>query len=527
MSRLGISQFDAVAWIDAASEALRNSAWADALRVGEVDVLDALRNALLQSALKLAREGAGDRRGTSLAAAGRQRLRLLGYRVRLAWYKAQARRHSPLPVTATVLFWPQLSTHLKQHLPIAQSLRSMGVSTGFLFNRPLEFERVRSVEPNTAFAARAWGRQMAAANHRGKLAVKALACDPGVELPQFLRDVPRAEWIDALRDTLAMAMPAVYEVAAMTHAALEQLRPEVLVVGNDITLEGRAQCTIARGYGVPTVCPMHGIVSGEPLQGAHVADAVLVYGQRSRRDLIALGESPRRIHVCGAPNLVHRTRQTGKVHPRIRQFLQLADGQPWVLLATSGPGHSVSVGHHARVIEAVMRLSVAMPEVRFVAKLHPKDRLDYYRAAQRRVPESRLMTFTNKSSAAPRELTEWLQGCTAVITGGSAAGLDAMLMDVPVVSIDLAGELTGVDFIESGASQHVRDEPGLRAAVERAVCNAESLADVRSRAEAFLKEAFFALDGDPARIAAEAILSLRRPLARATCRPELGPISEA
>jgi hypothetical protein len=526
-SKLGGLQFEAVAWIDAASDVLRSSSWAKALRIGEVDVLDAIRTPLLYSVLKLARNGTIGPHDVSSTARAWQAVRKIAYRTKLSWNDHKARRNSPLPQPASVLFWPQLVTHFVHHLPVAASLRSLGFSTGFLLNRPQEFETVRRTEPNTAFAAWAWPEQIATAKHNARLSVTDLRQHPKVELPRFLIDVSQDHLLAELRTTLAAALPVVHEMAAITHAALRQLCPEVLVVGNDITLEGRTQCIVAALHGVPTVCPMHGIVSGEPLQGSHVADAVLVYGEWSRRDLISLGEDPERIHVCGAAHSVDRKRQTGKVYPQIKRLLGLAEGQPWVLLATSGPGHSVSVAHHVQVIEAVMRLSAAMPEVRFVAKLHPKDRRKYYDDAQRRVPQSKLVVFTNKSTRAPREFDEWLQGCNAIITGGSAAGLDALLVDVPVLSIDLAGELNAIDFINAGASLHARSESELRVAIERVLQGPSAIADVRMRAEAFLKEAFHELNGNPARLAAQTILSLRRPRLHSTSLAAGEPLPKA
>jgi hypothetical protein len=190
------------------------------------------------------------------------------------------------------------------------------------------------------------------------------------------------------------------------------------------------------------------------------------------------------------------------VDPRIKNVLQLEENQPWVLVATSGPGHSISLAHHQRVIESVMRLSGEMPDIRFVAKLHPKDQLAHYEAARLKVPGSRLILFSQKSRSASQDIFDWLQGCPLLITGGSTSGIDALLMNVPVVSVDFADELENYDFIESGSTLHARSEEQLRVSIRRVFDDPLSLADTRVNANQFIQSSFFDLDGNPVKNAA-------------------------
>ena len=69
----------------------------------------------------------------------------------------------------------------------------------------------------------------------------------------------------------------------MTDLLRDQMKPWTLVVGNDITPEGRSACMRARGDSMPTACLLHGTIGGWPLHGYHCADKVLVYGPRPRR----------------------------------------------------------------------------------------------------------------------------------------------------------------------------------------------------------------------------------------------------
>ena len=52
-----------------------------------------------------------------------------------------------------------------------------------------------------------------------------------------------------------------------------------------------------------------------------------------------------------------------------------------------------------------------------------------------------------------------------MLTGASTVAVEAMLMDVPVVTMDFRDEIHEVDFIDAGATMHVRTGEALVEAV--------------------------------------------------------------
>ena len=260
------------------------------------------------------------------------------------------------------------------------------------------------------------------------------------------------------RSTLIESLPAACVAVANARAALATFRPKVMVVGNDITVEGRAAGLAAKAAGVSVVVMMHGHVGvNNPLHGLHLADRLVAYGDAHRRVLTQLGISADAISVCGAPYLDQRPAAGATVHPAIAKAFSLSPGDPWVLVATSGPGHSVSLAHHLTLIENLLVLSARFPEVTFIAKLHRKDNPQYYHDLMAKHPaKRRLMIVRAGSPGVPDNILDWLQGCRAVLTGASMVAIEAMLMHVPVITMDFAGELSGVEFIDAGATRHVR-----------------------------------------------------------------------
>jgi UDP-N-acetylglucosamine 2-epimerase len=212
-----------------------------------------------------------------------------------------------------------------------------------------------------------------------------------------------------------------------------------------------------------------------------------------------------RVVVCGAPNLDNRPRQTGLIHPLLQARLGLQPGRPWILVATSGPGHRISHKHHQIVIENLARLSAELADVPVVVKLHRKDRLEYYQQTlQKR--RHRLILVREESSGFPRGIFEWLTGCSVVLTGASTVAVEAMLMDVPVVTMDFCQEIRGVDFIDCGATTHVQTLDALSEAVRR--CLGSGTSTTAQAVRKYLAEAYFALDGRSSDRAAASLLEM-------------------
>jgi hypothetical protein len=85
--------------------------------------------------------------------------------------------------------------------------------------------------------------------------------------------------------------------------------------------------------------------------------------------------------------------------------------------------------------------------------------------------------------------------------------IEAMMMHVPVITMDFADELAGVEFIDSGATRHVRSAGELEERL-RAILAAGSGAEPLPATTAFLGDAFYALDGHSADRVAQCLLAL-------------------
>jgi hypothetical protein len=165
-----------------------------------------------------------------------------------------------------------------------------------------------------------------------------------------------------------------------------------------------------------------------------------------------------------------------------------------VLVATSGPGHVISSEQHQRTVQAVMHAGTQLPEVTFVVKLHRKDHPSYYRNLPQQL-QGRFHVIRDGAAGFPRSIFDWLQGCPAVITGGSTVAIESMLVRVPVITVDLTNELASIPFIAAGATIHVQDQDALCRRLDQLIRRTEWPSDLDKNISRYLEMELGPLDG--------------------------------
>jgi len=481
---------------------LHASPWGSALTYRGIDVGEVLFSPFYEVLMRCVRSGERQvvaQKKDAFLLSVRRRLRRIGQ-------DRQAKRYSVALLPARILFWPRLPSHVRQQVPVARVLGKLDIEYRFVACQARIAEALRMQGFFVTYAHAEWAALAAEAQALAAQRATAFKADPG-RLPVLSAGVAQQIIMAQLRRCLQQQLAPAYEAIAFAQAMLQTAEPSVLVVGNDITIEGRAGVLTARKQGIQTATLMHGTVAGHAHHRVHLVDCMLTFGTADRAFFLSMGMLPERVQVCGAPYLDERPRQTGKLHPDVRRFLGSRAGDPCVLVATSGPGFSISHAHHIQTIEHVMRLSALLPEVTFIAKLHPKDRLSYYQQAKAQVPDSRLRMVPHGTRGVPTDIFDWLQGCNIVLTGASTVAREALLMDVPVVTMDFANEVHGIDFIDAEATLHVTSPEALEASVRSLVADGPPK-EMKARVLNFLENSFHKLDGQASRRCAEALLAL-------------------
>jgi UDP-N-acetylglucosamine 2-epimerase len=389
----------------------------------------------------------------------------------------------------TIIFWAIEPTHLIQQLPVANTLREEKISYLFVTDRVklLKTLREKGESPlllNSPLNYIKWFQI------KGKIEQKIFNILPD-----------KSTYKNIVLDVLEKNTPSVFKCIDDARMLLNKVNPDVVVLGNDLTLEGATAMQLLKSAKVPAASIMHGNLTSD-LHKYHNVDTFFVYGNQSKEYLLELGVASASISVSGAAYLDNIPSRKNSLDEVFLRKLSLNTDNPYFLILLSGSGESISVEHHLKTIENLKRLSLEFPSIQFVVKLHRKDNRDCYTKG---VDQHNLI-IVDKKQDLPNSIFSWFNGCSAVLTGASTAGNEALLMGVPVITMDFNEEISETDFIKNEISLHVKDYENLKIAINEIVANSTKIKKLMAKTEAYIENCFYARDAKSAKRIAKSLI---------------------
>jgi len=403
--------------------------------------------------------------------------------------------------------------------------------------------------PRTNFRVRGWRHRLAEFNdpHARDLPlipVEALAAWPAIrpslsvwrERHRILGalvsspDLRRAAVIDGydlwpiLREQLLgithLQLPWSARAMDETGAALDALKPRIVVTYAEAGGWGRALTLEARRRGIPVAGLQHGFIYRHWLNYLHEPDEMamsarhpedrgfprpdltLLYDGFAERHLIEAGcFPPSSLAVTGSTRLeafVEAGRRlTSDERERIRASAGATPGRKLVVLATK----FTQVGPwFAPLVEAI----AGMTDAHLAVKCHPAEAPAPYERVAGSTPNVRVL-----SSGA--DLAALVACADLLVTVNSTAAVEAMALDVPGLVLALPNNLS--PFVEAGVLAGVERCAEIGPAIRGLLYDQEKRQQLSSRRRAFVSRYGIVSEGGAADRAADAILALggRRP----------------
>lgn len=349
-------------------------------------------------------------------------------------------RSGPIPQkTFDIILWPAEYSHINQMSLVHLRLEQAGFRCIWIANKKKVMRRLRTLqydfyyvpEPYSVslfFMLRLWRKHITHTGHH------------------------------KYNTTICRQLPIVAAYIQLANKLINNVKPVGVLVGNDLTPEGRVATQVFKRAGIYTACIQHGDMTG-PIHSRHIVHEFFVYGKRTLESL-PHGVSDTRFLITGAPYLEHPGELITK-SPKPNSS-ELRAERPYIMVALSGPGNNTSFVHHQQLVEAIFKLADQIKTFLIIIKLHPKDRPAHYAEVGKRYPGNHLTIIPHN---ADRSIFDWLRGSTLLITGASTTALEAMYLGIPVISVDLMNEYSSVPFIKNGATAHVRSYDELEYAV--------------------------------------------------------------
>jgi hypothetical protein len=298
-------------------------------------------------------------------------------------------------------------------------------------------------------------------------------------------------------------------------AVLDRLEPAAVLTYAEAGGWGRAIVLEARRRHIPSAGLQHGFIYRHWLNYLHEPDEMgassarpsdagfpfptrtLLYDRYAEEHLRHAGRFPEgSLAVTGSPRLDALVRGVSALgphdHGRTRAAVGAGPGQHLVLVASK---HT----QIARAFPALVRAAAAMPDVRLVVKTHPAETPGPYRRDA--------AGFGNVTIApASADLAALVAAARLVVTVNSTVAIDAMVLGVPSLVVDLPNNLS--PFVEAGVMTGAGPADDLAPVLRRLLAHETEREAWTARRTAFLARYAISSDGASARRAAEAILEL-------------------
>jgi len=221
----------------------------------------------------------------------------------------------------------------------------------------------------------------------------------------------------------------------------------VLVTASDTGFWGRCATLEAKRRGIPSLTLQHGMMAGAAGYVPVVSDRFGAWGKAGGRWLRERGVPAEKIVVVGAPRLQDPASTPRMDRAVLATKLAIDPARRWVLLATN----PIPLAKNAAMIE-VARAGVRAWDAgaTLVLKLHPSEEPAAYRA----IAGSDRGVLVVPHGEAP--LYDLLGTVDAVLTFHSSVGLEGMLFDRPIVSLEPFGEENPLSYGREGAAAVAR-----------------------------------------------------------------------
>ena len=321
----------------------------------------------------------------------------------------------------------------------------------------------------------------------------------GVELPRF-STIENLALSRCILDTLRSNLIHILRFAHHLIKVIERRKPKVIMVGNPMTMEGKVATIIAKAFETPVAALEHGTIRGDdPIWKNCLLDKFLVWGEPSKQSLLKAGFRETQIQIVGAPRMDTLLQSFKSNYSTEKKF---------VLVATSGPGNQVSEPDHIKFTKVLRKSVLESPHLNWVVKLHRKDKNAYYLQNGTLPPNMRLIEADYKQQGV--DIFTYLRDAFALLTISSTAALDAMLVNIPVITFTLKPEQSesGIEFIDSGSTFRVSNSFELVKTTNQ-LYQADSAESVQSTANEYIQRHYY-YRGKAGREAAKAIVHLAR-----------------
>jgi hypothetical protein len=266
---------------------------------------------------------------------------------------------------------------------------------------------------------------------------------------------------------LSRHVPSITGRIQWTELFLTMFRPSALVVSEDIAPLSRSMCQVLKLRGIPVIVVQHGILSVD-LAGFYampkVGDFQAVWGQYYREWHIDRGKSAETQVVTGFPRHDGLRNLPPIDREGVCRRFGLDARLKVVLVATEwfqAGSSRYTVEDEESYIRHVLRSLKVYVDIQIVVKLHPGRQERYNKIVSQIAEQEGVRVVIAKDS-----LWDLMRLSSFVIVSVSSVCVEALALDKPVISVNLADRRDITGLVQDGLAIGAYNESEIKRSVE-------------------------------------------------------------
>jgi len=274
----------------------------------------------------------------------------------------------------------------------------------------------------------------------------------------------------------------IVRYAEIVKEVIRTENPDVVVTIDDRSPFGKTVNVVSGSLGVPTLIIQHGIVADHPIYGPICSDKMAVFGDAFKDALVKRGVNPEDIVVTGQPrfDVLVNTKYDKKW---IYEKLDINKEKGLIVFAST----DLSDDEREMTVRELFIAMQQFPDKQLIIKPHPSDDGVMFVELVRK--------FNSDAIVVHDYLYELLSACDVLITTWSTVGLEAMILDKPIIVINLMNRPDMTSYVESGAAVEVNKPGTLSGIIEQILYDDATIQRIKEGRDQYVSDYTFMSDG--------------------------------
>jgi len=275
-------------------------------------------------------------------------------------------------------------------------------------------------------------------------------------------------------------------------------KPKLIITHGEGQKKNNIIINLSKKYGLKSLFVMHGSFGINYLYGNLLSDNVSVYGQKYKDILTYLGNESEKIVITGNPAWDYLVEDDFKNKDVLN--LNLPHNKNIIILATMIFPFELRNNLVYPTIKALTHL----PDCHLVIKLHPEEKPDFYKE---------LINQYELNATIVEDLSllhPLIKISKLVIISNSTVGLETLILNKPLIDINLTNKPYYQDYVKEGVALGIRKEEDLLPAIKSILENETIRKKLEKKRKRYVYEHAYKMDGKAAERVADLITRMIR-----------------